>query len=437
MVPTIGARTNVRRRNSSGSWCVRITAIALLLLAATHAARPQAATPLPGIESVAGSWQLMFMGFADAQYDRQDGVRGSTQIGSINWGMLTATHKLAGGELELRTMLSLDAIGVGSRGYPELLQSGETYGGAPLHDRQHPHDAFMELGAKFRREVSPGTGFSFYAAPVGEPALGPVAFMMRPSAIDNPIAPIGHHWQDATHVAFGVLSVGAFTGAWKLEGSWFNGRDPDENRWNLDPIRLDSWSGRLTYEASPHWSLAASYGYLNSPFSYAPTVSEHRATLSASHGVQYGPDGQWSTALIWGVNSEHGASMSSSMLAESELSLDARNSFVARAEYVQKSADDLALDAAPFAFPPARTFGVYAVSLGYVRELAQWNRATLGVGVLGTLNAVPGALGSAYGSTTPAGVVVFVRLRPGRAKGGDMQGMVMDSGVASSALLRP
>jgi hypothetical protein len=351
--------------------------------------------------------------------------------------MLMVTHAVAGGQLQLRTMLSLDAITVGGSGYPELLQSGETYNGMPLHDRQHPHDAFMELGAKYSYEFSHGTGVSFYAAPVGEPALGPVAFMMRPSAIDIPSAPIGHHWQDATHVSFGVLSAGLFTKRWKLEGSWFNGREPDANRWDFDPIRLDSWSARLTFDASSHWSLAASYGYLNSPMAFAPTVSERRATLSLSHGVQYGPEGQWSSALIWGGNNPGGASMSSSVLAESELSLDDRNSFVARAEYVQKSADDLVLDVAPFTFAPEREFGVCAVSLGYVRELALWNHGTLGVGVLGTLNAVPSVLRDAYGSTTPVGAMIFVRVRPRRARGGGMAGMVMDSGVAPSEVRRP
>ncbi len=153
-------------------------------------------------------------------------------------------------------MLSLDALGVGGSGYPLLLQSGETYNSQPIHDRQHPHDAFMEVGAKYSHKLTNGAGVSLYAAPVGEPALGPVAFMMRPSAMDNPIAPIGHHWQDATHVSFGVLSVGLFTGRWNLEGTWFNGREPDDQRWNFDPIKLDSWSGRLSFSPDAHWSLS-------------------------------------------------------------------------------------------------------------------------------------------------------------------------------------
>ena len=33
-------------------------------------------------------------------------------------------------------------------------------------------------------------------------------FMHRPSAADDPFAPLGHHWQDATHEAFGVVTTG-------------------------------------------------------------------------------------------------------------------------------------------------------------------------------------------------------------------------------------
>ncbi|HTR78445.1 MAG TPA: hypothetical protein VMH39_10055, partial [Gemmatimonadaceae bacterium] len=316
--------------------------------------------------------------------------------------------------------LSLDAVGVGGRGYPELLQSGETYDGMPLRDRQHPHDAFMELGAKYRYEVAPGTGLSVYVAPVGEPALGPPAFMMRPSAMDNPMAPIGHHWQDATHVTFGVLSVGVFSKVLDLEGSWFNGREPDANRWNLDPIHLDSWSGRLTVALDRHWSMSASYGYLNSPEALAATVSEHRATASLSHGVLIGDAGVWSTSLIWGANSRPGESLSNSVLAESEFSRDGRNSFIARAEYVQKTASDLVLDVAPFNFAPAQRFGVGELSFGYVRELTAWQTGTFGIGMLGTVNFVPASLSAAYGSSMPVGAVLFVRVRPRRPAMGSM-----------------
>src|SRR5579871_5507931 len=75
----------------------------------------------------AGKWDLMLHGFAFAQYDHQDGARGDTQFGVVNWAMLMATHDFAGGRLQLRSMLSLDRIGVGASGYPELMQTGESF----------------------------------------------------------------------------------------------------------------------------------------------------------------------------------------------------------------------------------------------------------------------------------------------------------------------
>jgi hypothetical protein len=375
---------------------------------------PEAA-PLPARRSMAGAWDLMFQGIAFAQFDKQGGPRGGEQFGSLSWGMFMATHDLGGGQLQLRSMLSLDALGVTSRGYPLLLQSGEEYRGQLLYDRQHPHDAFMEVSALYQRSISKDVGVSVYVAPSGEPALGPVAYVMRPSAMDNPAAPIGHHWQDATHVSFGVLTAGLFTRKWKLEGSWFNGREPDDQRWNFDPIRLDSWSGRLTFSPDAHWSASASYGVLASPDASAPSVSEHRATLSVLQGARFGRDGEWSTTLTWGGNLLAGEStFSNSVLLESEAVLDDRNTLLARAEEVQKSASELALTGTPFGFAPDTRFSVAELSLGYVRELVRWRGGTLGLGGLATLNLVPATLRGAYGSTTPTGAIVFLRVRPRR-----------------------
>lgn len=414
------------------------TALALLfagmILPPLQPLHAQSAAPLPAIERTSGPWALMFQGVAYGQYDAQGGPRGADQTGSINWAMLMATRPAGSGELQLRGMVSLDAIGVGGSGYPLLLQSGEEYRGQPIHDRQHPHDALMELGVRYEWPIAHAVRVALYAAPVGEPALGPMAFMMRPSAMDDPVAPIGHHWQDATHVSFGVLTTGVSAGKWKLEGSWFNGREPDDDRWNFDPIRLDSWAGRLSYAPSAHWTLAGSFGYLRSPDQTAPALSEHRATFSIAHGAAVGADGQWSSSLIWGGNLADGETLSNSALIESELSPDGRNSIVARAEYVQKSASELVLDAVPYGFAPDTRFGVSELSLGYVREVARSASGTLGIGMLGTVNLVPSALGAVYGSTTPLGAVLFVRIRPRLSRMAPMEHMEsMSASTASTA----
>jgi hypothetical protein len=385
------------------------------------------AVSMPSRHYMAGAWDLMLHGFIFVQENNQGGPRGASQFGSLNWGMFMASHELAGGRFQSRTMLSLDAAGVTPRGYPLLLQSGETYKGAAIHDRQHPHDLLMELGVLYERPLTHSVGITLYGAPSGEPALGPVAFMHRPSAMDMPTAPIGHHWQDATHISFGVVTAGLFGNRWKLEGSAFNGREPDDNRWNIDPIRLDSYSGRLTVNPTEHWSLTGGYGYLKSPEALNPSESVHRVTVSALHGAKIGADGQWSSSLVWGANKVPGQSLTHSVLGESEAILDAHNTVLVRAEFVQKSAGDLTLDTPPLSLPADQRFDVRNTSLGYIRELARWQGTTIGLGVVGTINVVPSALESTYGSRTPLGGLIFLRLRPAYGKrGGSMAGMKMD-----------
>lgn len=377
---------------------------------------------LPSRHFMAGGWDMMLHGFAFGQLDAQGGDRGESQVGSLNWMMFMASHELFGGRVQPRTMLSLDPWTVTPGGYPLLLQSGESFHGEPLHDRQHPHDFWMELGATYERTVTKTLGIQLYAAPSGEPALGPVAFMHRPSAMDNSSAPLGHHWQDATHVSFGVLTAGIFTHTWKLEGSVFNGREPDENRWDFDAIKLDSYSGRLTVNPTAYWSVSASYGYLKSPEAHDPTESVHRSTASAMYGAPLGMDGQLAATFVYGANKTTSGSLSNSALLESEAILDKKNTVFGRAEWVQKSAEDLVLDVSPFNFAAGRRFGVGAATLGYIREVAGFSGATIGLGVSGTLNVVPAALTNAYGSRTPAGGFLFLRLRP-TFKRGAMSGM--------------
>jgi hypothetical protein len=395
---------------------------------------PDAVT-LPSRHLMLGAWDIMSHGVLFGQYDHQGGRRGDDQVGSLNWLMLMASRNLAGGRFQGRTMLSLDPAGVTNGGYPLLLQSGETYRGQPIHDRQHPHDFWMELGALYERAISNSVGFSVYAAPSGEPALGPVAFMHRPSAIDNPEAPISHHWQDVTHVSFGVATIGLFTGQWKLEGSAFNGREPDENRWDIDPIRIDSYSSRVTFNPSMHWSLTGGFGFLKSPEALKPQESMHQITASALYGVALGSDGQWSSALIYGANKHSGRpQLSNSMLVESEAILDSHNTLFGRSEFVQKSAEDLSLEtgspALPFingvrlaGFAAEQGFNIGTLNLGYIRDLGRGHAVTLGLGASGTLNFIPTSLEPYYGSRVPVGMMIFLRARPFHKKMSAMPGM--------------
>ena len=363
---------------------------------------------LPSRHLMARDWMVMLHGFVFGQYDRQGGPRGASQWGSLNWAMVMASRELGGGQLHVRFMPSLDPWTVGRCGYPLLLQSGETCGGAPLVDRQHPHDFFMELSAVYERELTADLAFQLYVAPAGEPALGPVAFMHRPSAMDEPQAPLGHHWQDATHISFGVITTGIYTRTVRIEVSAFNGHEPDERRWNFDPISLNSYSGRLTFNPTANWSFSAGYGHLDNPERSQPAEDVRRLVASAMHGRTLGSGGQWATTLIVGRNKdrEHGASHS--FLAETEAMLDWKNTIFSRAEYVQKTGHDLQV----LGIGDEERFGVSALSLGYIRELARGRGLTLGIGARGSVNFLPRTLENAYGSRAPLGGMVFLRLRP-------------------------
>jgi hypothetical protein len=369
------------------------------------------AAPLPTAEFMRGKWHLMLHGFAWGEYDKQRGPRGDEQIGSLNWGMFMASRDLAGGRFQARTMLSLDPWTVTNRGYPLLLQTGESYHGEPLVDRQHPHDFWMELAAQYERPITRSVGVLLYGGPSGEPALGPVAFMHRPSAMDVPFAPLGHHWQDATHISFGVVTAGLFTSRLKVEGSIFNGREPDETRWDFDAIRLDSYSGRVTFNPTVSWSMSAGYGWMKSPEGLNPTESTHRVTASVLQGGKLGTDGQVASAIIWGANAHDGE------LTHSLAVLDRSNTLIGRAELVQKGAADLLLDRAPYGFRADDQFNVLAVSAGYIREVVKMRGATIGIGGMGTVSRIPSSLESVYGSTTPVGGTIFLRLRPSMKRG--------------------
>ncbi|HEY6208063.1 MAG TPA: hypothetical protein VIW28_03330 [Gemmatimonadales bacterium] len=377
------------------------------------------ASPMHDAHYMLGRWTLMLHGKGFLQYDWQGGSRGGNQPGIVNWAMAAASRRLGGGQLQLRAMLSAEPWTIGSRGYPLLVQSGESYQGTPLHDRQHPHDLFIELAALYERPVARKLGLSLYVAPVGEPAVGPVAFPHRPSAADDPLAPISHHWQDGAHITFGVMTAGVFTRNVKLEASWFNGREPDENRTNFDYAgrRLDSYSARLTVNPGPRWSLSTWYAYLKSPEGLHPDESLHRIGAGALTTQRVGTAGTWSSALIYGANAPIGTGrLAPSVLVESTLDLDGTNSFFGRVEYVRKSAEDLVIPSVP----TTTQYNVGALALGYLRTVGTVAGLAAGGGVHGSVSFVPSNLSVVYGTRTPAGVAIYLRLQPVGARNGGL-----------------
>lgn len=371
------------------------------------------ASPMRAYHFVPDGWMLMVHGDVDLYYDHQGTRRGDDQVGSTNLAMLMAMHGLGRGMLHLHGMLSAEPFTVGAQGYPLLLQTGESYKGVPLRDRQHPHDLFMELSARYEVPVAHNLGVSIYAAPVGEPAIGPVAYMHRPSAQNDPFAPLGHHWQDATHITYGVITAGVFTRTVQVEGTLFQGREPDDDRYDFDFGALDSYGGRVTVTPAPHWSLAASYGYLKTPEELHPNENQHRLGASVLYIRRIARGGDWASSLVYGANKHTTPGSLSqgfehSVLLETNAQLDDQNSIFGRAEWVQKNAEELVMPGAN----PGAHFNVSGLVLGYIREVVQYGGASLGLGVRGSVDFVPEGLRGTYGTRTPAGIAIYLRLRP-------------------------
>jgi len=382
------------------------------------------------ISTTRGAWTLSAMGLAYGQYDDQQTKRGDRQFGIVDWEMVMASRRVGDGAMQLRLMTSLEPFVLGGAGYPELLQTGGTYRHSPIFDRMHPHDALMELAAMYERPVTDAVSLSMYVAAAGEPALGPPAYMHRPSAQNDPFAPIGHHWQDAAHQSFGVVTLGVGTRALKIEGSVFNPREADEHHPVADyrDARLDSYAGRVSWMATPHVVASAWWAFLNSHERLDPTTRMHRwgaSVLADANGID---GGRWSTSVVWGVNLHHhgaashelihggpGASphhRSASLLVESNLEIGAKSALFARVERVEKNGEELGFQGGDL----TTLYDVRSIVLGGTRLLVTYRGAELSVGARGALNMVPATLLATYGTRTPTGVAVYLQLRPARQR---------------------
>jgi len=363
-------------------------------------------------------WLLMFHYNIVTGVNSQGGPRGVTKFESANWFMPEAYHKLGKGTLQLRGMLSAEPFTFPPGGSPLLFQTGETYKGQPLIDRQHPHDLFMELSAQYTHPVGEhGTWFTYFGYP-GEPALGPVAFMHRMSASENPSATLSHHLQDSTHISFGVLTTG-FTYRWfKLEGSIFNGREPDENRYDFDAHRWNSRSARLWFMPNRNWAMQISHGFLRSPESQEPDADIRRTTAS----VQYNRTinhGYWATAFVWGrnhVSSPGEIHNLNGYTIESTINFLDRNYVYTRLELVDKDdllrPSDRALLGITNDHP---SFRIGGYTFGGVRDVWKSRRLSLAIGSDLTFYSKPSVLDQIYGSN-PVSWKLFFRVRPAKMK---------------------
>jgi hypothetical protein len=366
-----------------------------------------AATPAAMWMKPVGAWDLMAHGVVFVDYNHQGGPRGEGKAESVNWLMLMEQHKLGRGSVLFREMLSAESLTAPHPGFPELFQTGETYHGQPLVDHQHPHNVFSELALYYTRPIrfsgKDRLSWEFYGAAAGEPALGPGAFMHRASASELPMAPLSHHLQDSTHISFGVITTGLTIERFKIEGSVFNGREPNEKRYSIQFAPLDSWSARLSVAPSRNWTAQYSYGRLEHPEAVEPG-SQRRQTASVEY-VRPFAKGSWATSAVWGrVHKEVADHNLNSYLLETTANFKLRNSAFSRLELVDK--DEL------FPSTPLRpSFRIGAYTLGGARDLVQNRLWQLALGADLTLYSKPSTLDSAYGKN-PISFQVFLRVRP-------------------------
>ena len=367
-------------------------------------------TDMYAVHNRAGAWELMWHGNAFLQFlhEAANEHRGSTQTGSINWLMLMARRELGPARLGLRTMVSLEPATIGDCGYPDLLATGELCKTDSIHDRQHPHDFLMEIAGEYERPLRGSLRWQVYGGLAGEPALGPVAFPHRLSAMPNPLAPISHHWLDATHITFGVITGGVFSDRWKAEASIFNGREPDENRWDLDLAAMNSYSGRVSFAPAEDLVFQVSAGHLadgEAGEGSLPRVDVDRVTASVAYHRRFGGQNLWASTIAWGRNEELSLA-THAFLAESSMTFRERDVWFGRVEVAGKSAHDLHVH------DLTEVLTVGKLQVGYTRYLAQGAGMRLGAGGHLAASFVPDAIKPQYGSRANLGIGFFLTLRP-------------------------
>jgi hypothetical protein len=358
-----------------------------------------------GVHMHRGAWMFMSHALLNGVYDWQDGPRGDEKSYLAGMVMGSARRDFANGDtLNFRAMLSPDPL-MGARGYPLLFAAGETANGADtLVDRQHPHDLFMELSASYAHRLDDRSSVFVYAGLPGEPAFGPPAFMHRTSAMDSPEAPITHHWFDSTHITFGVVTAGYVRGDWKLEASRFRGREPDEDRYDIESGELDSSALRVSWNPTPNLSLQASWADIRSPEALEPDEDEERVSVSGIYTREIGEHGWWSTTLGYSNKERSDGVALDAWLAETAWHPNDAWTLFARGEAIETN------ELEPPGHGPIRD--VARVSVGAIRDWRINAQTVLGVGAVLQTHLAPDELEPAYGGD-PEGVMGFVRLKIG------------------------
>jgi hypothetical protein len=369
-------------------------------------------TAEPMIMVAKGKWLFMFHGVAFLSALQQSGPRGYDKVFSTNWFMPMAQRQLGRGQITLRTMLSLEPASVTERSYPLLFQQGETAFGKPINDGQHPHDFIMELAALYDLRLGANGLLSLYAAPVGDPAMGPSAYPHRASASEDPVASLGHHLEDSTHIANDVVTAGLAYKKARIEFSGFHGREPDEFRWDINSGAMDSWSTRLTVQPGRNWSAQYSFAHLTSPEDLHPDEDVQRMTASITYNRPMAK-GSWASTLVWGRNHVlQTGQVFNGYLAESTLHFAEHNHVWGRFENVDRTSELLlGKQPEPPGFDEAFLARIQAYTVGYDHDFPLIPGLSTALGAQVTFYGKPDFLTPIYGQH-PAGAILFIRVRP-------------------------
>ena len=373
-------------------------------------------TPAPMLMIRKDDWVLMFHANVFVLDEQQSSPQGADRLFSTNWFMPMAQRQLGAGVFTSRVMLSLEPATVTGERYPLLLQQGETAFGVPIADGQHPHNFVMEVAALYDLKLGDNSLLSFYFAPVGDPAIGPAAYAHRASALENPVAPLGHHQEDSTHISDDVVTVGLAYRIARIEASGFHGREPDEFRWDIDQGKIDSWSTRLTIEPGKNWSGQYSYARIKSLEALSPNEDQERMTASIMYNRPF-HEGDWASTILWGrTRSIGGNSILDSYLFESTARFHAKNYLWTRIENAERS-NELLLgeNLLPPGFQEQPIGRVQTYTVGYDRDIEIVPHLASAIGAQVTTYGVPDILKPIYGAR-PAGVAIFLRLRPSGAE---------------------
>lgn len=372
-------------------------------------------TPMYMYTKVLDKWLLFIHGEAKLGVNSQGGPRGVTKFESMNWIMPMAFRRVGRGTLQLRGMFSLEPLTLAPGGTPELFQTGESYKGKPLVDKQHPHDLVMELSATYTMPLGERAKWFTYFGYPGEPALGPTAFMHRWSASENPTAPLAHHLEDSTHISFGVLTSGFTFGKFKAEGSIFNGQEPDENRYNFEAHPWNSHSVRFSFAPNQNWAMQWSYGVLKKPEALEPDVNQRRMTASIQYNKPFNR-GDWATSLIWGRNHFYGGNETANLngyTAESTVNFKDQNYLYTRLELVDKNELLSNSEIKSLGLTGRPSFRISAYTFGAARDVWKTDKLSVALGGDVTMYSKPAVLDSIYGNN-PVSYKFFIRIRPNK-----------------------